>query len=156
MIILVKCVYARHGIPGIAMLGIEVQLSRHECWLLVVNLGFRSVIPCLLFTPVQWAGWKQCQCNKSSLKKRLWSQTVIHSEDKLVNCSKKMMLCVAVSRTRGWKQKWYPGNHQSDDIVITLKGDIRSHCFTACKVRGSDLTIFFFREGVVRVIFLEG
>lgn len=42
---LVKYVYTRHGIPGIAMLGNEVQLSRHECWLLVVNLGFRSVIP---------------------------------------------------------------------------------------------------------------
>jgi len=53
---LVKCVYTRHGIPGIAMLGSEVQLSRHKYWLLVVNLGFRFVIPCLLFTPVQGAG----------------------------------------------------------------------------------------------------
>ena len=143
---LVKCVYTRHGIPGIAMLGNEVQLSRHECWLLVVNLGFRSVIPRLLFTPAQWAGWKQCQCNKSSPKKRLWSQTLIHREDKLVNCSKKTMLCVALSRTRGWKWQRYPGNHQSDDVVITLKGDTQSHRFTACNVTDSDLTIFFQRR----------
>lgn len=56
MIMLVKCVYTRHGIPGIEMLGNEAQLNRHKCWLLVVSLGFRSVIPCLLFAPVQWAG----------------------------------------------------------------------------------------------------
>lgn len=56
MIMLVKCVYIRHRIPGIAILGSEVQSSRHEFWLLVVNLGFKSVILCLLFTSVQWAG----------------------------------------------------------------------------------------------------
>lgn len=37
MIMLVKYVYTRHGVPGIAMLGNEVQRSRHECWRQVVN-----------------------------------------------------------------------------------------------------------------------
>lgn len=147
---LVKCVYTRHGIPGIAILGNEVQLSRDECWLLVVNLGFRSVIPCLLFTPVQWAGWKQRQCNKSSLKKRLWSP--IHNEDKLVNCSKKTMLCASLSITRGWKWQWCPGTHQSDDIVIILKADTQSHRFTACKVMDSDLNIFSQRRCYAGII----
>lgn len=45
MIMLVKCVYTRHGIPAIGMLGNKVQLRRHKCWMLVVDLGFRSVIP---------------------------------------------------------------------------------------------------------------
>lgn len=31
MIMLVKCVYIRHGMPGIETLGKEAQLSRHEC-----------------------------------------------------------------------------------------------------------------------------
>lgn len=66
---LVKCVYTRHGMPGIAMLGKEAQLSRHECWLLVVTLVFGSVIPHILFTPGQWVSCKQCQCNKFPLKR---------------------------------------------------------------------------------------
>lgn len=53
MIMLVKCVYIRHGMPGIETLGKEAQLSRHECWLLVVHLVFGSSVPHPLFTLVQ-------------------------------------------------------------------------------------------------------
>lgn len=101
MIMLVKCVYTGHGIPGIEMLGNEAQFNRHKCRLLVVSLGFRAVIPCLLFTSVQWAGRKLCQCDRSALKKRLRSLTLIHSGDKLVKCYMKMMLILALSRTKG-------------------------------------------------------